>query len=189
VGAERERWSCRCETCLARFEAAHGEPMPTERTPEVVAFREASLVDFLGDLVGHVHERGGRSTVCLLPHTEGPLGLGDWNAVGSLHGLDTLATDPYWHNRPEGAEAFVGRFAGILRETASRHGVGAQLWLPSFNLGPEDIPDIERAAEVGRAAGVDELWVWAYEACAHMSSLASREPARVWDAVTRAVTS
>jgi hypothetical protein len=68
----------------------------------------------------------------------------------------------------------VGRFARILRETASRHRVGAQLWLPSFNLGPEE--------------GVDELWVWGYEACAHMSSLASREPERVWDAVTAAVT-
>jgi hypothetical protein len=60
--------------------------------------------------------------------------------------------------------------------------------VPAFNLGPDDIPDLDRAAEVGRAAGVDELWVWGYEACGHMSSLASREPERVWDAVTAAVT-
>jgi hypothetical protein len=157
--------------------------MPTE----VSAFRETSLVAFLRELVAHVHARGGRSTVCLLPHVEGPLGLGDWGPV-ALPGLDTLATDPYWHGRPEGAEAFVSRFAALLRETATRHGVGAQLWLPSFDLGPEDIPDVERAAQAGRNAGVDELWVWAYEACAHMSSLAAREPERVWDAVTAAVT-
>ncbi|HEY1369060.1 MAG TPA: hypothetical protein VGF23_18195, partial [Gaiellaceae bacterium] len=117
VGAERERWSCRCETCRSRFEAAHGEPMPTERTPEVIAFREASLVDFLRELVGQVHARGGRSAVCLLPNTEGPLGLGDWNAVAALPGLDTLATDSYWHGRPEGAG-----LRGPLRPDPARDG-------------------------------------------------------------------
>src|SRR2546429_501661 len=52
---------------------------------------EASLVDFLGEMVAHVRDRGGRNTVCLLPVP------GDWDAVAALPGLDVLATDPYWN--------------------------------------------------------------------------------------------
>src|SRR5439155_25063304 len=65
-----------------------------------------------------------------------------------------------------------------LAETASRHGVTPQLWLPSFGLTREDIPELEAAIESGRAAGVEDLWTWGYEACGrseeHTSELQSR---------------
>ena len=69
---EGKRWGCRCDVCRERF----GDEMPTELTDEVLAFREASLVDFLGEMVAHVRSRGGRSTICLLPAVEGAHGVG-----------------------------------------------------------------------------------------------------------------
>jgi len=42
----------------------------------------------------------------------------------------------------------VRRFARLLRETADRHGVSAQLWVPSFGLTGDDIPDLESAIAV-----------------------------------------
>jgi N-acetylmuramic acid 6-phosphate etherase len=184
LGAERERWACRCDACRERF----GAELPNELTPEVLAFREASLVDFLREMAAHVASRGGRSTICLLPLTEGAHGVSDWDAVASLEGVAVLATDPYWKNFSEPAEAFVGRFARLLAETAERHGVGAQLWLPSFGLTREDIPDLEGAVAATRAAGIDDVWTWGYEACGHMSSLATPDSPLVWEAVTRALT-
>jgi N-acetylmuramic acid 6-phosphate etherase len=178
VGAERERWACCCDVCR---ELAGGGP-----TPE---FREASLVDFLREMVAHVASRGGRNTVCLLPLTEGPHGIGDWDSVASLPGLSVLATDPYWKNFDETAESFVGRFARLLADTASRHDVGAQLWLPSFGLSQEDIPDLEAAVAAARAAEIDDLWTWGYEACAHMTHLATPGAPIVWEAITKALTS
>ena len=68
---EGKRWGCRCDVCRERF----GDEMPTELTDEVLAFREASLVDFLGEMVAHVRSRGGRSTICLLPAVEGAHGV------------------------------------------------------------------------------------------------------------------
>jgi N-acetylmuramic acid 6-phosphate etherase len=177
VGVEPERWACWCEVCRA---LAGGDP-----TPE---FREASLVAFLREMVEHVAGRGGKNTVCLLPLTEGPHGIGDWDAVASLPGLDVLATDPYWKNFGEEAGSFVGRFASLLAETAARHDVGAQLWLPSFGLTRDDIPDLEAAVTAARAAGVDDLWTWGYEACAHMTHLATPDSSLVWHAVTQALT-
>src|SRR5213078_4461725 len=39
-----------------------------------------------------------------------------------------------------------------------------------------------------RAAGVDDIWTWGYEACGHMTDLATPDAPLVWEAVTRALT-
>jgi N-acetylmuramic acid 6-phosphate etherase len=181
---DASRWTCRCPRCAERF----GGPVPAERTPEVQAFREASVVDFLREMLAHVAARGGSNAVCLLPSTEGTQGLADWNEVASLPGLATLVTDPYWKHWEGSAESFVRRFARLLRETADRHGVAAQLWVPSFGLTREDIPDLEAAVTAAREEGVDDLWTWGYEACRHMTHLATPDSPLVWEAVSAALT-
>ncbi len=178
------RWTCRCAHCAERF----GGPLPAELTPEVQAFREASVVDFLREVVAHVAARGGRNTICLLPATEGTHGISDWNTVASLPGLTTFATDPYWKHWDEPAGPFVRRFARLLRETCERHGVGAQLWVPSFGLTREEIPELEAAITAAREEGVDDLWTWGYEACGHMTRLATPDSPLVWEAVSAALT-
>jgi N-acetylmuramic acid 6-phosphate etherase len=181
--ADNSRWGCRCDACRERF----GRELPTELTDEVLAFREASVVDFLRELVAHVRARGGKNTICLLPVTEGPHGIGDWDAVAGLPGLDVLATDPYWHVFGEPAGPFVGRFAELAATTAARHGVAAELWLPAYRLARDDLPDFDAAVAAVRDAGVDRVWIWAYEACAHMSHLAMPDSPVVWEAVCEAV--
>ncbi|HET8751100.1 MAG TPA: N-acetylmuramic acid 6-phosphate etherase [Gaiellaceae bacterium] len=181
---EPARWTCRCERCAERF----GAPIPGEPTPEVRRFREDSVVDFLRELVAHVAARGGASTVCLLPATEGTQGLADWDDVAGLPGLATLATDPYWKHWDEAAGAFVRRFARLLRETAARNGVGAQLWVPSFGLEAGDVPDLEAGVAGAREEGVEDLWTWGYEACRHMTHLATPDAPLVWEAVSKALT-
>jgi N-acetylmuramic acid 6-phosphate etherase len=172
-----ERWACCCDVCR---ELAGGPP-----TQE---FREGSLVDFLREMTAHVATRGGKNTICLLPLTEGSHGVSDWDAVAALPGLSVLATDPYWKNFDEPAGPFVGRFARLLADTAERHGVGAQMWLPSFGLTREDIPDLEAAIASSREQGIDDLWTWGYEACAHMTKLATPDAPLVWEAATSALT-
>ena len=185
VGIEDDaRWGCRCDHCRDRF----GSDLPRELTPEVRAFREASVVDFLREVVADVAAQGGQNTICLLPATEGAQGISDWNTVASLPGLTTFATDPYWKHWGEPAGPFVERFARLLRETCDRHGVGAQLWVPSFGLTRDEIPDLEDAIAGARTAGVDDLWTWGYEACGHMTHLATPDAPLVWEAVTAALT-
>ena len=173
---DAERWACCCDICR---ELAGGTPSPE--------FREASLVDFLREMTAHVASRGGKNTICLLPLTEGSHGIKDWDAVATLPGLDVFATDPYWKNFDEEPGAFVGRFAKLLAETATRHGVRPQLWVPSFGLTRDDIPDLEAAVASTRAAGIDDIWTWGYEACGHMTALATDDSTQVWEAVTRAL--
>jgi len=178
------RWTCRCRHCAERF----GGPVPAELGPEVQAFREASVVEFLREVVEHVASRGGRNTICLLPATAGTQGISDWNTVASLPGLTTFATDPYWKHWNEPGAPFVRRFARLLKETCERHGVRSQLWVPSFGLTKQDIPELEAAVAAAREEGIDDLWTWGYEACGHMTSLATPDSPLVWEAVSAALT-
>jgi N-acetylmuramic acid 6-phosphate etherase len=178
------RWTCRCSHCAERF----GGPVPGELTPTVQAFREASVVDFLREVLAHVAARGGENTICLLPATGGNQGISDWNMVAELPGLTTFATDPYWKHWNESAGPFVRRFARLLRETCERHGVRSQLWLPSFGLTSQEIPELEAAIAAAREEGVEDLWTWGYEACGFMTHLATPDSPLVWEAVSAALT-
>jgi N-acetylmuramic acid 6-phosphate etherase len=178
------RWTCRCTHCAEQF----GRPIPAELTPEVQAFREASVVDFLREVLAHVAARGGENAVCLLPATGGNLGISDWNLVAELPGLTTFVTDPYWKHWNEPAGPFVRRFARLLRETCERHGVQSQLWVPSFGLTADEIPELEAAIAGAREEGIQDLWTWGYEACGFMTHLATPDSPLVWEAVSAALT-
>ncbi len=179
-----ERWACVCQICAE----LSGLDLTQGLTPEVQQFRERSIVDFLGEVTAHVASSGGKNTICLLPLTDGPHGVSDWDSVASLPDLSVLATDPYWKNFDEPADSFVGRFARLLADTSARHDVTAQMWLPSFGLTRDDIPDLEAAIAATHAAGVDDVWTWGYEACGHMTHLGTPDSPLVWEAVTRALT-
>jgi N-acetylmuramic acid 6-phosphate etherase len=185
-----ERWGCRCPRCVQRWcDDTGDDDMPTELTAEVRTFRERCLVEFLGELTAYVAGLGGRSTVCLLPHTSGSLGVADWSAVARLPGVATLATDPYWQAFGEPVVPFVTEFSERVAQQAGAAGIEPQIWIQGFHLGPEDAGDIHAAVAAARAAGVDDLWTWGYEACGHMSYLGTRDPERVWEILCDALTS
>ena len=184
-----ERWGCRCHRCVRRWcDESGDDDMPTELTPEVRAFRERCLVEFLGELTAYVAGLGGRSTVCLLPHTSGSLGVADWSAVARLPGLATLATDPYWKAFSEPVGPFVTEFSERVAQQAAAAGIEAQIWIQGFRLGPEDADDIHAAVAAARSAGIDDLWTWGYEACGHMSYLDTVNPEQVWEILCAALT-
>ncbi len=184
-----ERWGCRCARCVQRWcDETGDDDLPAELTAEVRVFRERCLVEFLGELTAYVAGLGGRSTVCLLPHTSGSLGVADWSAVARLPGLATLATDPYWKAFGEPVGPFVTEFSERVAQQAAAAGIEPQIWIQGFRLGPEDGDDIRAAVVAARAAGVEDLWTWGYEACGHMSYLETKEPEQVWEILCAALT-
>ena len=176
-GLPAEHWGCHCEHCAERF----GRQLPKELDDEVLAFREDCLVDFIAHLVDHVAAQGARPAVCLLPVTGGVQGITDWARVAGLPGLDTLCTDPYWKAFGEPAEPFVREYGERIAALGAAHGVTAQLWIQGFRMEPGDAADIRVAVTAARAAGIDDLWTWGWEACGHMSALAGSDPVAVWE--------
>lgn len=183
LGLADSRWACACTRCAAAFARRTGAAMPAELTDEVAAFRRRVLTDFIRELVAHVAARGVGSTVCLLPPGGDAAGGVDWAAIAATPGVEALATTPYWKVFGQPAAAFVGEAAERLVDVAHAHGIRAQLWLQGFGYGPGELADFRAAARAARAAGVDELWVWAYEAGGHMSSLGTSQPEAVWQAI------
>jgi N-acetylmuramic acid 6-phosphate etherase len=184
-----ERWGCRCPRCMERWCSESGDTdMPSELTADVRVFRERCLVEFLGDLTAYVAALGGRSTVCLLPHTTGSHGVADWSAVARLPGVATLATDPYWKAFDEPVVPFVTEFSERVAQQSAAAGIEPQIWIQGFRLAPDDEGDIHAAVAAARSAGVDDLWTWGYEACGHMSYLGTKDPERVWEILCDALT-
>jgi hypothetical protein len=193
----RDAWTCVCDACEEGFQARFGHPMPRELTEEVQAYREDTLTDFVRDIVGHVADVGGRSTVCLLPSVDGLHAVDTWEPIATAPGLDTLATDPYWSFFDQDARGWVGEQSRRTVELATEHELTPQIWIQGFGLRGDQADEIHAAVAAAREAGVEDLWTWGYEACAHMSHLWSRLPsgadptteaARVWDALTEAMT-
>ncbi len=183
-----ENWTCVCDACEAGFRERFGSAMPRELTEEVAAFREEVLTDFVREVVAHVDAIGGRSTVCLLPSVDGLHAVDTWEPIAAAPGLDTLATDPYWSFFGQDAATFVGEASRRTVGLSEANGLTPQIWIQGFKLGPEQASEIHAAVAAAREAGVGDLWTWGYEACAHMSHLETREPAKVWDALTEALT-
>src|SRR5262249_23564286 len=48
--------------------------------------------------------------------------------------------------------------------------------------------ELEAAVAAAREEGVDDLWTWGYEACGHMTALATPDAAEVWESVSAALT-
>jgi hypothetical protein len=186
-GLDPSHWGCRCEVCRGLFRERFGEDMPAELTPEVLAFREDSMVDFIGDFVAHVAAQGAKPTICPLPHTEGPHGIKDWSRLAALPGLDTLATDPYWKALGEPLEPFVREYSRRVHDLAGEHDVAAQIWIQGFGIPAVDAGDIATAVQIAREEGVEDLWVWGYEACGHMTTLAPDDPEAVWETTVEAL--
>ena len=169
-------WGCRCAACTERF----GRELPTELTPEVQAFREASMIDFIGDFVAEVARQGAKPAICPLPLSTGVHGISDWSKLAALPGLDTLGTDPYWQAFGHEPGPFVREYADRVVDQSRAFDLTPQIWIQGFRVQADDIPPAVRAA---REAGVEDLWVWAFEACAHMTSLRPDDPAAVWEAI------
>ena len=127
-----------------------------------------------------------RSAFCRRPKalTASPTGT----SVASLPGLTTFATDPYWKHWDEAAGPFVRRFARLLRETCDRARRRRAAMAAELRSYADEIPELEAAIAAAREEGVDDLWTWGYEACGHMTSLATPDAPLVWEAVSAALT-
>ncbi|MFW5896429.1 MAG: hypothetical protein ACOCUA_03505 [archaeon] len=188
-----DTWSCRCEHCQAKYEAEYGEPMPTEETDQVKEFREASLLEFLEDVMAEANEAGAENAVCLLPSDDAEHGLSDWTDLAAEDDLDVLATDPYWHafDTGEDAETFVGRWTDTVVSLAEEYDLRSQIWIQGFRLDGSEvtIDDVRAATERAIDGGVDSIFMWGYDGCESISSIACERPEAVWNAYLDGVAS
>jgi hypothetical protein len=174
-------WGCACEHCRERYEDIYGETMPREETARVQSFKADSLLSFLREVMAVATDAGVANAVCLLPSEDAEHGLADWSTLAACEDLDVLVTDPYWDDGDDPAE-FVGYFSEKVRRLADEHDLRSQIWVKGFRLGPGATEDVRTATRTAIESGVDSVFMWGYDGCASISSIACAEPEAVWRA-------
>ncbi len=177
-------WGCRCEHCRERFAERYEREMPREETDAVREFKADELLAFLKEMMAIAKAEGADNAVCLLPSEDADHGLSEWGPLARSDDLDVLATDPYWgvFEDAEGPEAFVGYFSEKVADMADEHDLRSQIWIQGFRLGPDAEDEVRTATRTALESGVDSVFMWGYEACESISSIACEEPEKAWSA-------
>ena len=177
-------WGCRCDACQRRFEDERGESMPEAETDRVTEFQETSLFDFLEEMMALVRDLGAENAVCLLPGDSSEHGLTDWERLAASDHLDVFATDPYWAAFDEELEPFVGEYTHRVVDLAEEYGLESQIWIQGFRLpdDPEAAEQVRRATRIAVEGGVDSVFMWGWDACRVISSIAAGDHEAVWNA-------
>ncbi len=188
-GDPAPRWSCHCEVCRELFRERYGRDLPREIDPEVVGFRQASVLEILTDVITYGAEKGPRNALCLLPqgHLGSVLHLPDWELFLQIRGLDIFGTDPYWAARPDQPvplEPYVRSNARRVRELCDRYGLEDQFWIQGYNFRAGQEEGVAEAVGIAVEEGMTNLAVWSYRACEPMSKLWPENPEKVWRIVT-----
>lgn len=176
-----EIWSCRCDTCKAKFKDKYGFEMPAEMTTEVREFREESLIDFLDFMTKETRKRGKRNCVCMLPPWF-PAGIDDWGKIARLEAVDEIASDPYEEpgDDPDLVEKRYRETAERLVKTAKEYGKDCQMWIKNYLIKSGSEEDAARAIKASYSAGIRNIFAWSYRGSEYLSWLRSDDPEKVW---------
>ncbi len=175
-------WACRCLACQESWKNRYGSPLPDRLTPEVRAFKEECLVEFIRFLCEETAQRGLQAAACLLPF-ESSSTVNDWAKVAQIPSLKVLGTDPYWRPHQADVGEYVGRFARRIQELAQQHRKEGQIWILNFHIPKGEEGKIQEAIEASYKAGIRNLAAWSYYGAAYIK-LRAEDPEAVWRTLT-----
>ncbi len=185
LGGRPNTWGCYCPACREKYHRQYNSDMPTNKEEDLEAFRQASLRGFLDEMIVYTHTLGKKNCLCVLPHATDPNVRGVWEAFADIKGLNIFGTDPYWYGSDHDVDAYVGKFSRLIKEVCDQHHkLSPQIWVQAFSVPEGREKEIEIAFETAIEAGVRDIAVWGFEACACISSIRADRPDVVWDIIT-----
>lgn len=185
IGGRPGTWGCYCTVCKEKFRQLRGKEMPQENNEELEQFRQESLRDFIEEMVIYTHTLGRKNALCVLPKPEGVPVRGIWERFANISGLNVFGTDPYWYGLKRDVKEYVGKYAELVVDICRQHKkLSPQIWIQGFKVPAGREQEIETAFEVAVNAGVRNIAVWGFEACACMSSIRAERPEIAWKIIT-----
>ncbi|GJQ58152.1 MAG: hypothetical protein D8M57_07575 [Candidatus Scalindua sp. AMX11] len=184
-GKKKIVWGCTCRTCEALFRDCYGYEMPREFTEEVKAFRQNTIVDFIGFLSEASAKQGLRNSICVLPMPEPKYGLYQWEKIAQIENIDIFGSDPYWFCYEKEVEDFVGRISQEVVRLCERYQKEPQIWIQAFRVPQGRESEVSTAIGTAFDSGVKNMATWCFDAGACMSYISSDRPEIVWDTVSK----
>lgn len=178
-----DAWTCRCSHCRRRFEETRGTDMPEKLTDPVRSFRSESIRAFLRMAVDRTVEAGLQNAVCFAPDTAPVQGKDELEGFAEIDGLDVLAVTPFWDFHDKNPQSFVGAWAKRITQLTRGNSLRTQLWIQGFDIGgkKEDLEAVRTAVRTALSHKPDSLFIWGWDGCRVMSSIASDKPEDVWN--------
>lgn len=155
----RGSWACHCSYCQRLYQAQNGRELPREFTPEVIRFREASLVMFLLAAAAAIQAVDYQLESLVMPTPALPgsqvySGTGDWDALVASSACDRLCVFvPWQHNQVSLPQALRDLQQEATRHTA-RHGKRSLLWIAAS---PSPRDQVLEALPLAHTGGTEAL--------------------------------
>ncbi len=183
-------WGCRCAICQKKFEKKYNKKMPVNFDQEVTDFRSNSIKEFLTKLSLYVREIKGKtikiSTV--LVSIENAMKRGaSFEDMAKIKEVDDLGVDPYWFWMDPKPNVYEHnyKFAKLITDICKQYKKESHFWLQGFRIPKGREGELTTAIQAAKDSGVDKFWVWGYQGCHMMSSLASGDPKKVWQTIVK----
>lgn len=179
--APDDAWACACPRCRDAYRAQHGEPLPGELTPALIAFRQGQLLDFLGEMTAHARAQGAGNALCVLPIPDDHRNALPFGRAAALPGLDIFGTDPYWRIFDRAPAEFVAEQTDRVVAACRTTGAAPQIWVQAFGLPAGQEDEVATALQTAADHGATHLAAWSYRASEIYGG--SERPLVVWDTI------
>ncbi|GAB4321256.1 MAG: hypothetical protein Kow0059_15870 [Candidatus Sumerlaeia bacterium] len=179
-GGRPGTWGCRCAHCREKFLERFGEPMPEVETDRVVEFKKQCTVEFLVAQMRRVKQGGRRNSLCLFPTKHDAENIRHWEQYVAMPELDNFGSDPYWAGAGHSPREFVGKYSRGVLDLCREYGKDHHIWIQGFKIPAGAEEDVRAAIHTAVEAGVEDLAVWGFDACRHISSIRCGDSDRVW---------
>jgi hypothetical protein len=188
---KKTMWACRCAYCREAYELRNLKAMPVFKLDDSVKhFREFSVKKFIADMSSYVKENSGgkvKVSVVLLTSVDDTARSATYESVANIKQVDSLGVAPYWYWTKGRPDIYGMNYkAGFrIKDICMSTGKTPHFWLQGFGYkaGKED--QALQAINAAKDAGIANIWVWGYQGCEMMSSLASDRPAMVWKTIVK----
>ena len=178
-------WACRCKYCQKEFKRIFGYDMPETLNPDILKFKELSIVRFVKQLAEYGKRLGMRSAVCMLPQESDKSNVNDWGKIAAIDSIDIIGTDPYEYHRMDFIDRIRG-YANKIYNIASEFAKDGQLWVQCFSIKEGEEWKVRKAVETIYDAGIRNIGAWSYEGTSYMSYVKSDNPKKVWETLKEA---
>jgi hypothetical protein len=155
----RGSWACHCSYCQRLYQAQNGHELPRDFSPEVISFRESSLVMFLLAAAAAVQSVDYRLESLILPTPALPgsiiySGSGNWDKLTACSACDRLCVFvPWQHHQVPLPPTLRDLQKEAVRHTR-RYDKGSVLWLAAS---PSPRDQVLEALHLAHLAGTETL--------------------------------
>ncbi|MEO5886696.1 MAG: hypothetical protein ABIQ77_03450, partial [Anaerolineales bacterium] len=158
--APEDAFACFCPRCRDSFQSRFGQSMPITITPELRAFRQSLIIDFLSEMIGYAKDKGAKNAITLLPVYDDVDEFIPWEPVADIRGLDIFGTDPYWYLHNKDCKEYVAQQMDRTMQVCQPRNLIPHFWAQGFGIPTGREHELETGFSLAVERGAKSIAIW-----------------------------